>query len=118
MEHAPKSPEDLVSLADAAREAELKAQTEQREADFLDAHLVLASALSAVHWDALGVDPDAAEQDGTRVRVCSSFSYGGEDWSFCRRADMPEELRQRTRRLVEEASTKATGAGSTILEEG
>jgi len=40
-----------------------------------------------------------------------------EDWSFRHKAQMPEKLRQKTRRLVEEASTKAAGAGSAILEE-
>jgi len=40
-----------------------------------------------------------------------------EDWSFRHKAQMPEKLRQKTRRLVEEASTKAAGASSAILEE-
>jgi chaperonin cofactor prefoldin len=82
VEHAKKSPEDLVSIADTAHEAERETQTEQREADLLEARRVLASALSPEHWDALGVNPDAAEQDGTRVRVRGSFSYAGDDWSL------------------------------------
>ena len=81
MEHAKKSPENLVSLADAERQAELEAQTAQKERDLHEARRVFASALSPEHWEAPGLDPDAAEQDGTRVRTSGSFSYAGEDWS-------------------------------------
>ncbi|MGB3634996.1 MAG: hypothetical protein WA982_13210, partial [Rubrobacteraceae bacterium] len=81
MPERPNIPQDLVALAEDCQKKEREQKESKEQARLKEAREALKFALPEGSWNALGIDPEAAEARDSGVFAKGKFSYAAEEWA-------------------------------------